>query len=172
MSDAPAVQSISVQTFAVHSPRPARQLQLQPLAPRLDTLAGKTVAQLWDYIFRGDEIFLMLEEALKAARPREIAPERAAGKPERSRIVKAANVQIATGLVGGAAAIAANVAPAIEQAETANSLLKRLFDLLNFDMLLGPGLPWLMGALCAIVILYAVITRMARVEDHQTGRTP
>jgi uncharacterized protein (TIGR02594 family) len=113
-----------------------------------------------------------LEESFKAARPREIAPERAAGKPENSRIVKAANVQIATGVVGGAAAIAANVAPAIEQAEKANSLIKRLFDILNIDILLGPGLPWLMGALCAIVILYAVITRMARVEDHQTGKTP
>ena len=69
MSDVPAVQSISVQTFSVHTPRPARQLALRPLAPRLDTLAGKTVAQLWDYIFRGDEIFLMLEEALRARYP-------------------------------------------------------------------------------------------------------
>jgi hypothetical protein len=29
-----------------------------------------------------------------------------------------------------------------------------------------------MAALCAVIILYAVITRTARVEDHQTGRTP
>jgi uncharacterized protein (TIGR02594 family) len=118
------------------------------------------------------EIDAQLQDALKTAPKRQIAPERAAGKPENSRIVKAANVQIVTGVVGGAAAVAANVAPAVEQAEKANGLMKRLFDVLNLDTLLGPGLPWVMGALCAIVILYAVITKMARVEDHQTGRTP
>ena len=46
-----------------------RQTVVRPLAPRLDTLAGKTVAQLWDYIFRGDEIFLMLEESMKKLYP-------------------------------------------------------------------------------------------------------
>jgi hypothetical protein len=86
--------------------------------------------------------------------------------------VRAANVQIATGAVGAAAAVASTVAPAVEQAEKANGLLKRLFDILNLDTLLGPGLPWVMGALCAIVILYAVITRVARTEDFQTGKTP
>ena len=101
-----------------------------------------------------------------------LAPERAAGKPENSRIVKAANVQIVTGAVGAAAAVASTVAPAVQQAEQANSILKRLFDLLHFNTLLGSALPWVMAALCAVIILYAVITRMARVEDHQTGRTP
>lgn len=118
------------------------------------------------------EIDPQLEEALKTAAPRAIAPERAQGKPEGSRIVRAANVQIATGAVGAAAAVASTVAPAVEQAEKANGLLKRLFDILNLDTLLGPGLPWVMGALCAIVILYAVITRVARTEDFQTGKTP
>ena len=118
------------------------------------------------------EIDPQLEAALKTAAPRAIAPGRANGKPDASRIVRASNVQIATGAAGAAAAVAANVAPAVEQAERASGILKRLFDLLYLDTLLGPGLPWVMGALCAIVILYAVITRMARVEDHQTGRTP
>lgn len=118
------------------------------------------------------EIDVQLEKALSSAPPRAVAPERAAGKPEGSRIIRSANVQIVTGVVGGAAAVAANVAPAVEQAEKANGLMKRLFDVLNLDTLLGPGLPWVMGALCAIVILYAVITKMARVEDFQSGKTP
>ena len=50
-------------------PRSPRQNSVKPLARRLDTLGGKTVAQLWDYIFRGDEIFLLLEEGLKAQFP-------------------------------------------------------------------------------------------------------
>jgi len=34
------------------------------LAPRLDSLAGKTIGQLWDDLFRGDEIFPILEREL------------------------------------------------------------------------------------------------------------
>ena|SRR3990170_8094812 len=34
------------------------------LAQRLDTLAGRTVAELWDWLFRGDEIFRALEQEL------------------------------------------------------------------------------------------------------------
>ena len=45
-------------------PRGRRTVTARPVAPRLDTLAGKTVAQLWDDLFRGDEIFPMLESAL------------------------------------------------------------------------------------------------------------
>ncbi len=44
-------------------------MTLRPLARRLDTLEGKTVAQLWDYIFRGDEIFPLLEEGLPERYP-------------------------------------------------------------------------------------------------------
>lgn len=50
-------------------PRSARQMGLKPLARRLDTREGKTVAQRWDYLFRGDEVFALLEEGLKAAYP-------------------------------------------------------------------------------------------------------
>ena len=50
-------------------PRSPRQVQLQPLAKRLDTLEGKTIAQLWDYVFRGDEVYALLEEGLKARYP-------------------------------------------------------------------------------------------------------
>ena len=45
-------------------PRGRRTVTAKPGAPRLDTLAGKTIGQLWDDLFRGDEIFPMLEEAL------------------------------------------------------------------------------------------------------------
>jgi hypothetical protein len=55
--------------YAVVWPRSDRQLQIKPLAKRLDTLNGKTVVQLWDYLFRGDEIFAMLEEDLSARYP-------------------------------------------------------------------------------------------------------
>ena len=55
--------------YAVVWPRSDRQLQIKPLAKRLDTLNGKTVVQLWDYLFRGDEIFAMLEKDLSARYP-------------------------------------------------------------------------------------------------------
>lgn len=113
-----------------------------------------------------------LQEALKAAPKRQIAPERAIGKPAGSRIIKAANVQLVTGVVGGATAVAANLAPAVENAERANGLVKRVFDLLHLDAVLGSALPWVLGGICAIVIVYAMITKMARTEDYQTGRTP
>ncbi|MBI4195584.1 MAG: hypothetical protein HY526_10950 [Betaproteobacteria bacterium] len=55
--------------YAALWPRSPRQVELKPLSRRLDTLAGKTVAQLWDYVFRGDEVFELLEEGLKARFP-------------------------------------------------------------------------------------------------------
>ena len=50
-------------------PRAERRLVLRPLAKRLDTLNGKTIAQLWDYLFAGDEVFATLEEQLRARYP-------------------------------------------------------------------------------------------------------
>lgn len=46
-------------------PRGQKQQRTRPLAARLDTLEGKTVAQLWDYLFKGDIVFALLEEGLK-----------------------------------------------------------------------------------------------------------
>ena len=57
------------ETFAAYWPRSPRRTQLKPLAPRLDTLRGKTVVQLWDYVYRGDEVFALLEEGLKQRYP-------------------------------------------------------------------------------------------------------
>lgn len=50
-------------------PRSPRQQSAQPLARRLTTLDGKTVAQLWDFLFKGDEVFALLEQGLKARFP-------------------------------------------------------------------------------------------------------
>jgi hypothetical protein len=55
--------------YEVFWPRAPRQTPLKPLAPRLDTLEGKTVAQLWDFLFRGDEVFALLEEGFKVRFP-------------------------------------------------------------------------------------------------------
>jgi hypothetical protein len=55
--------------YEVYWPRAERQQKRRALAPRLDTLEGKTVAQLWDYLFRGDEIFETLEDELKTRYP-------------------------------------------------------------------------------------------------------
>jgi hypothetical protein len=44
-------------------------MEITPIAPRLDTLEGKTVAQLWDFLFRGDEVFDLLEQGLKERYP-------------------------------------------------------------------------------------------------------
>lgn len=46
-----------------------RMVSMQPLARRLDTLNGKTVAQLWDFLFRGDDVYAGLEEDLRAKYP-------------------------------------------------------------------------------------------------------
>ena len=50
-------------------PRSPRQSKVKALARRLDTLEGKTIAQVWDYVFRGNEVFEFLEEGLKARFP-------------------------------------------------------------------------------------------------------
>ena len=50
-------------------PRSPRQVQLQPLAQRLRSLEGKTIAQMWDFVFRGDEVFALLEEGLRERYP-------------------------------------------------------------------------------------------------------
>ena len=51
-------------TYDVVWPRSPRGVQARRRAPRLDTLADRRVAFLWDYVFRGDELFPVLETAL------------------------------------------------------------------------------------------------------------
>ena len=47
-------------------PRSPQGVQQRRRADRLDTLAGKRVAFLWDHVFRGDELFPVLERELAA----------------------------------------------------------------------------------------------------------
>ena len=51
--------------FEAFWPRSPRRVVKKALARRLGTLAGKRIAFLWDYMFRGDEVFTLFEEALK-----------------------------------------------------------------------------------------------------------
>ena len=55
--------------YEAYWPRSPRQQLTRELAPRLDTLEGKTVAQLWDELFKGDVVFELLEEGLKKRYP-------------------------------------------------------------------------------------------------------
>ena len=55
--------------YEVLWPRGPKQMGIKPLAPRLESLNGKTVAQLWDFLFRGDEVFELLEEGLRQRYP-------------------------------------------------------------------------------------------------------
>lgn len=50
-------------------PRSAQSIDPQALAPRPADLNGKTVAFLWDYLFRGDEIFPVIADELRAHYP-------------------------------------------------------------------------------------------------------
>lgn len=55
--------------YEVLWPRSPRQTKAKQLARRLDTLNGKTIAQLWDFIFSGDKVFAALEEGIRARYP-------------------------------------------------------------------------------------------------------
>jgi hypothetical protein len=50
-------------------PRAPRVVERRDLAPRLPTLQGRTIGFLWDAVFRGDEIFPILEGALRQRFP-------------------------------------------------------------------------------------------------------
>ena len=51
--------------FEAYWPRAARRVATKTLAPRLAGLEGKRIAFLWDYLFRGDEIFDIVESQLR-----------------------------------------------------------------------------------------------------------
>ena len=55
--------------YEVVWPSGERKQALQPLAKRLGTLEGKTIAQLWDFLFSGDAVFTALEEKLRTQYP-------------------------------------------------------------------------------------------------------
>jgi hypothetical protein len=55
--------------YEVVWPRGERKQVMRPLARRLESLNGKTIAQLWDFLFAGDEVFSALEEKLRTQYP-------------------------------------------------------------------------------------------------------
>lgn len=55
--------------YAALWPRARKSVEPVSFARRLDTLHGKTVGILWDRIFRGDEIFPMIEKELAGQYP-------------------------------------------------------------------------------------------------------
>lgn len=55
--------------FAALWPRSPRHSRTKQLAPRHKTLDGRVIAQLWDYLFRGDEVYEALEEGLRERFP-------------------------------------------------------------------------------------------------------
>jgi peptidoglycan hydrolase-like protein with peptidoglycan-binding domain len=117
-------------------------------------------------------IDVALAEALEHAIPRKVAPTRAAGSPEQSRIVAAANAQIGLGVVGAAGTLGAQIAPALAEAEEAQDMAARMIALFGMESWLPAALPWIGIAVFVGVVLYALKARAARIEDHRTGRTP
>ena len=55
--------------YGVVWPSGKRMQAQRPLARRLNTLNGKTIAQLWDFLFAGDEVFTELEAKLREQYP-------------------------------------------------------------------------------------------------------
>ncbi|NHM19630.1 TIGR02594 family protein [Tritonibacter mobilis] len=117
-------------------------------------------------------IDVALTEALASAEPRPVAPERAAGVPEGSRIVTAANAQVGLGVLGAAASVAAQITPALNQAEEARDTAERVLDLVGLADAVQAALPWIGAAVFIGVIFYALKARNARIEDHRSGKTP
>lgn len=56
--------------YEVVWPRSTRQVKVSKLAQRPGSLDGLRIAHLWDYLFRGDEVFAALETGLRAAFPK------------------------------------------------------------------------------------------------------
>lgn len=59
----------STERFEVLWPGAMSAVPAIELAPRLDTLDGKRIAFLWDFMFRGDETFPMLAAQIRARAP-------------------------------------------------------------------------------------------------------
>jgi hypothetical protein len=55
--------------YEVVWPRGQKTIRTTSLSKRLGTLEGKIVGQLWDYVFRGDEIFRIIRDELSAKFP-------------------------------------------------------------------------------------------------------
>lgn len=117
------------------------------------------------------EIDAALEEELKVAPKRPVSPERAAGVPAKSRILTAANVQVASGSIGGLAALWSLILDGLDQSEEASGTLGRALELFGLDWL-APHLPLITFAIFVAVVVAGLMIRSARIEDYRTGKTP
>lgn len=168
---------------------PAVTLSVREVQARLKALGYHEVGQVDGQVgprtraailaFRDDTglplvpiIDVALTEALASAEPRPVAPERAAGVPENSRILTAANTQVGLGVLGAAGSVAAQIAPALVQAEEARDTAERVLDLVGLTDVVQAALPWIGAAVFVGVIFYAVKARNARIDDHRSGKTP
>ena len=144
----------------------------------IDGIAGpRTSAAI--LAFRNDNslplvpiIDVALTEALEVAATRTIAPDRATGVPNASRIVTATNAQIGLGVIGAAGSVGSQIAPALVEAEQARDIAVRVFSLFGLEDWLTIALPWIGTAVFLAVVLYALRSRAARIDDHRTGKTP
>lgn len=144
----------------------------------IDGIAGpRTIAAI--LAFRNDNslplvpiIDVALTEAIEVAATRTIAPERATGVPNASRIVTATNAQIGLGVIGAAGSVGSQIAPALVEAEQARDIAGRVFSLFGLEDWLTIALPWIGTAVFLAVVLYAMRSRAARIDDHRTGKTP
>ena len=50
-------------------PRGKQRQKLESPAPRIPDLSGKTIGVLWNYVFRGEEIFPLLEKEISKRFP-------------------------------------------------------------------------------------------------------
>lgn len=108
-----------------------------------------------------------------AAQPRPIAPERASGKPVGSRILAAANAQIGLGILGAIWTLGnLLIASPLDDSDSFQIRSGPLKELAWIADWLPTMLPWLGLATFMGVIHFGVKTRKARIEDHQTGKTP
>ncbi|MFY9237901.1 MAG: TIGR02594 family protein [Roseovarius sp.] len=144
----------------------------------IDGIAGpRTSAAI--LAFRNDNslplvpiIDVALTEALEVAATRTIAPERATGVPNASRIVTATNAQIGLGVIGAAGSVGSQIAPALVEAEQARDIAVRVFSSFGLEDWLTIALPWIGTAVFLAVVFYALRSRAARIDDHRTGKTP
>jgi len=58
-----------MESYGVISPAGIEVVQRKAAAPRLPSLAGKTVGELWNGVFKGDETFPILRRALQQKYP-------------------------------------------------------------------------------------------------------
>jgi len=65
MADMNDVSRTTEPTYDVVWPQAPMGVQRRPRAARLDHLHGKRIAFVWEYMFRGDELFPSLEQHLR-----------------------------------------------------------------------------------------------------------